>query len=177
MVYNILIRKDLGHVKNLDDPSELAETITRQVGEAGLGPKIYPSPAPGLVFLEVCGLCDCLASEIYSSWVPELVVREVPSTRIVISIENFFQGNRRRRIWAGLWAVRALWRPGAKEKLLPRLDYPCHSHQFGPDQLQSLWLNHCRWKLWASYDCQILQNQKDIIIMIVVIITAGGGFG
>ena len=56
MVYNILIRKDLGHVENLNDPSELAETITRQVGEAGLGPKIYPSPAPGLVFLEVCGL-------------------------------------------------------------------------------------------------------------------------
>ena len=67
MVYNILIRKDLGHVKNLDDPSELAETITRQVGEAGLGPKIYPSPAPGLVFQEVCGLCNCLAPEIYSS--------------------------------------------------------------------------------------------------------------
>ena len=31
--------------------------------------------------------------------------------------------------------------------------------------------------IWASYDCQIEQAPKGIIIMIVIVITAGGGFG
>ena len=31
--------------------------------------------------------------------------------------------------------------------------------------------------IWASYDCQIVQAQKDITIMIVIVIIAGGGFG
>ena len=94
MIHNIRIRKDftLGH-KNLDDQTQLSETITRQVGEAGLGPKIYPSPAPGLVFLEVCALCSCLGLRYIH---PECL--SFSSTRIVISIENFFLGDRRRRI-------------------------------------------------------------------------------